>query len=346
MNAVSSYISSKRKVIGLTQQQIAEKLNVSFQAVSKWENGTTFPNTELLTDLSDLLGVTVDEMLRGKDSDNSGLTYSKAGVDIHFTDAIKREMNNSISTEHPRVLNGLCPLSIFWFDYTKDIVKNHVVSINYNEYPNEFRKDEYKGRSMLVKKINMLPVECIVRGYLAGSAWLEYIKTGCICEIQLPGGLRESQKFETPLFTTSIKAEIGQHDENVSFEKACDILGRDLAEKVKNKSIELYHKCADYALSKGIIIADTKFEFGLDENDELILGDEIFTPDSSRFCPLDKYEAGRVQDSFDKQFLRDWLKENGYISLAPPNLPENIIKITKYKYLDAYRILTGKQLDC
>jgi len=242
-----------------------------------------------------------------------------------------------------KILNQL---SMFWFDYTKDIVKNHVVSINYNEYPDEFRKDEYKGRSMLVKKINMLPVECIVRGYLTGSALSEYIKTGCICGIQLPGGLRESQKFETPLFTTSIKAEIGQHDENVSFEKACDILGRDLAEKVKHKSIELYNKCADYALSKGIIIADTKFEFGLDENGELILGDEIFTPDSSRFWPLDKYEAGRLQDSFDKQFLRDWLNENGYANSAPPNLPENIIKITKEKYLDAYRILTGKQLDC
>lgn len=242
-----------------------------------------------------------------------------------------------------KILNQL---SMFWFDYTKDIVKNHVVSINYNEYPDEFRKDEYKGRSMLVKKINMLPVECIVRGYLTGSAWSEYIKTGCICGIQLPGGLRESQKFETPLFTTSIKAKIGQHDENVSFEKACDILGRDLAEKVKHKSIELYNKCADYALSKGIIIADTKFEFGLDENGELILGDEIFTPDSSRFWPLDKYEAGRVQDSFDKQYLRDWLKENGYANSAPPNLPEDIIKITKEKYLHAYRILTGKQLDC
>ncbi len=132
----------------------------------------------------------------------------------------------------------------------------------------------------------------------------------------------------------------------MSFEKTCDILGRDLAEKVKHKSIEVYNKCADYALSKGIIIADTKFEFGLDENGELILGDEIFTPDSSRFWPLDKYEAGRGQDSYDKQYLRDWLKENGYTNSAPPNLPENIIKITKEKYLDAYRILTGEQLDC
>lgn len=238
-----------------------------------------------------------------------------------------------------KILNQL---SMFWFDYTKDIVKNHVVSIDYNEYPKEFRKDEYKGRSMLVKKINMLPIECIVRGYLTGSAWSEYIKNGYICGIQLPEGLREAQKFETPLFTTSIKAEIGQHDENVSFEKACDILGRDLAEKVKHISLELYSKCADYALSKGIIIADTKFEFGLDENGELILGDEIFTPDSSRFWPLDKYEAGRGQDSFDKQYLRDWLKENRYANSVPPNLPENIIKITKEKYLDACRILTGK----
>jgi phosphoribosylaminoimidazole-succinocarboxamide synthase len=237
-------------------------------------------------------------------------------------------------------------LSMFWFEYTKDIVNNHVVSISSDKFPNEFKKDEYKDRSMLVKKINMLPVEFIVRGYLTGSGWREYIKTGKICGIQLPEGLRESQKFDTPLFTPSTKAAIGQHDENVSFEKACDILGKDLAGKVKHKSIEVYNKCADYALSKGIIIADTKFEFGLDENGELVLGDEVLTPDSSRFWSLNTYEVGRGQDSFDKQFLRDWLKENGYANSAPTNLPEEIITTTKEKYLDAYRILTGKQLDC
>lgn len=242
-----------------------------------------------------------------------------------------------------KILNQL---SMFWFDYTKGIVRNHAVSINYDEFPGEFGKEEYKGRSMLVKKLNMLPVECIVRGYISGSAWLEYVETGYVCGIQLPIGLKESQKLEHPLFTSSIKGDIGQHDENVSFEKICDILGKDLAEKIKHKSIELYNKCADYALSKGIIIADTKFEFGLDEKGELILGDEIFTPDSSRFWPFDKYKAGRGQDSFDKQFLRDWLKDNGYISSAPPRLPENIIKITREKYLDAYKILTGEELEC
>lgn len=250
-------------------------------------------------------------------------------------------MPNSVP-DKGKILNQL---SMFWFDYTKDIVKNHVVSMNYDEFPEEFRKEEFKGRSMLVKKIKMLPVECIVRGYITGSGWSEYVKTGCICGIQLPSGLKESQKLETPIFTPSTKADIGQHDENVSFEKACDILGRDLAEKVKQKTIDVYKKCAEYALSKGIIIADTKFEFGLDENGELILGDEILTPDSSRFWSLEKYEAGRGQDSFDKQFLRDWLKENGYTNSTPPNLPENIIKITKEKYLDAYRILTGEQLE-
>lgn len=241
-----------------------------------------------------------------------------------------------------KILNQL---SMFWFDYTKDIIKNHVISTDYNEFPDEFKKDEYKGRSMLVKKIKILPIECIVRGYITGSGWSEYVKSGRVCGIQLPSGLIESQKIETPLFTPSTKAEIGQHDENITFEKTCDIIGKDLAEKVKNKSIEIYNKCADYALSKGIIIADTKFEFGLDENGDLILGDEILTPDSSRFWALDKYEAGRGQDSFDKQYLRDWLKENGYVNSAP-TLPEDIIKVTKEKYLEAYRILTGKQLDC
>ena len=251
-------------------------------------------------------------------------------------------MPNSVP-DKGKILNQL---SKFWFDYSKDIIANHVISVDYDEFPDEFKREEYKGRSMLVKKINMLPIECIVRGYITGSGWSEYVKTGSICGILLPSGLRESQKFETPLFTSSTKADIGYHDENISFEKACDILGRGLAENIKHKSIEVYNKCADYALSKGIIIADTKFEFGLDENGELVLSDEVLTPDSSRFWSLNKYKIGRGQDSFDKQFLRDWLKENDYANSAPTSLPEEIITTTKEKYLDAYRILTGRQLGC
>lgn len=235
-------------------------------------------------------------------------------------------------------------LSEFWFDYVTDIIGNHIITTDYLEYPEEFRKEEFRGRSMLVKKLKMLPVECIVRGYITGSGWEDYKKTGGICGISLPTGMQESEKFETPLFTPSTKAELGEHDENISFEKAARILGAELAEKVKEKTIAIYSKCADYALTKGIILADTKFEFGLDENGKLILGDEVLTPDSSRFWDLSKYEVGRGQESFDKQYLRDWLKENGYKDRAPDKLPQEVIGITRGKYLEAYERLTGELL--
>ena len=236
-------------------------------------------------------------------------------------------------------------LSAFWFRYVADVVPNHIITTDWNEFPEEFRTEEFKGRSMLVKKLKMLPVECIVRGYITGSGWADYQKTGTICGMPLPEGLQESQKLPEPLFTPSTKAELGEHDENISFERACEILGTELAEKVRDKTIEVYKKCADYALTKGIIIADTKFEFGLDENGELVLGDEVLTPDSSRFWSQDTYKVGQGQDSFDKQYLRDWLTNNGYKGSAPEQLPEEVITETRNKYLDADKRLTGEELS-
>ncbi len=240
-----------------------------------------------------------------------------------------------------KILNGI---SAFWFDYVKDVIPNHVISTNFEEFPEEFRKPEFEGRSMWVKKLKMLPVECIVRGYITGSGWADYKKTGTVCGLPLPEGLQESQKLPEPIFTPSTKAEYGDHDENISFERCCEILGKELAEKVKNATIDVYKKCADYALEKGLIIADTKFEFGLDENGELVLADEVLTPDSSRFWALDKYEVGRGQDSFDKQYLRNWLYENGYSDHAPEELPEIVQTTTRNKYLEAYELITGKTL--
>ncbi len=240
-----------------------------------------------------------------------------------------------------KILNGI---SAFWFDYVKDVIPNHVISTNFEEFPEEFRKPEFEGRSMWVKKLKMLPVECIVRGYITGSGWADYKKTGTVCGLPLPEGLKESQKLPEPIFTPSTKAEYGDHDENISFERCCEILGTELAEKVKNATIDVYKKCADYALEKGLIIADTKFEFGLDENGELVLADEVLTPDSSRFWALDKYEVGRGQDSFDKQYLRNWLYENGYSDHAPEELPEIVQTTTRNKYLEAYELITGKTL--
>lgn len=236
-------------------------------------------------------------------------------------------------------------ISKFWFDYVSDIIPNHVISTNMEDFPEEFQKEEFRGRSMWVKKLKMLPVECIVRGYITGSGWKDYNKTGEICGIKLPAGMKESEKFEEPLFTPSTKADLGDHDENISFEKTKELLGDALAEKVKAATIAVYKKCAEYALTKGIILADTKFEFGLDENGELVIGDEVLTPDSSRFWPLDSYEVGRGQDSFDKQYLRDWLKANGYQTKAPENLPQEVLDITKGKYLECYERITGKKLD-
>lgn len=238
-----------------------------------------------------------------------------------------------------KVLNKI---SEFWFDYLKDFVKNHVITTNINEFPEEFKGTEFEGRSMLVKKLNMLPIECIVRGYITGSGWKSYKENGTVCGIKLPDGLQESQKLSTPIFTPSTKAAEG-HDENISFEETCKLIGEELATKVRDTAIEIYSKCAEYAATKGIIIADTKFEFGIDENGDLVLGDEVLTPDSSRFWPADDYEVGRGQKSFDKQYMRDWLKENKWDAENPTPIPEDVINTTRAKYIEAYEKLTGKK---
>lgn len=239
-----------------------------------------------------------------------------------------------------KVLNQI---SKFWFDYVKDIIPNHVISINSKDFPKEFQTPEFEGRSMLVKKLKMIPVECIVRGYITGSGWKSYKENGSVCGIILPEGLQESEKLPEPIFTPTTKAEIGTHDENISFDKVVEMLGQELAEKLKEKTIEVYKKCSEYAAKRGVIIADTKFEFGLDENGELILGDEVLTPDSSRFWPANDYAVGRSQKSFDKQYIRDWIKSSGYNPETKAPIPDEVINTTAAKYVEAYETLTGKK---
>ena len=239
----------------------------------------------------------------------------------------------------------LTQMSKFWFDYTKDVVPNHMISVDVNDMPEFFHKDEYKGRSMKCKKLKMLPIECIVRGYITGSGWASYKENGTVCGIKLPEGLQESEKLPEPIYTPSTKAEVGDHDENISYERSIEVLekafpgkGEYYATKIKDCTITLYKKCAEYALSKGFIIADTKFEFGLDEDGNVLIGDEMLTPDSSRFWPLEGYKPGQGQPSFDKQFVRDWLKANPDNDLL---LPDEVVTKTVDKYKEAYELLTG-----
>ncbi len=242
----------------------------------------------------------------------------------------------------------LTQMSKFWFDYTKDIVPNHMISTDVKDMPEFFRNERFEGRSMLVKKLTMLPVECIVRGYITGTAWKEYVKSQTVCHTPVVPGLVESEKFPEAIFTPSTKAEIGDHDENVSYDECIAYLdkrfpgkGSEYAAKLRDHSLAIYNKCADYAKERGIIIADTKFEFGLDENGTIVLGDEVLTPDSSRFWPEDAYEKGRSQQSFDKQFARDWLSANEGHNWT---LPEDVTKTTIEKYLQGYKMLTGRSL--
>ena len=242
----------------------------------------------------------------------------------------------------------LTQMSRFWFDMTADIVPNHMISVDVNDMPPFFRQDRFTGNSMMCRKLTMLPLECIVRGYITGSGWASYQKTGLVCGIKLPEGLQECDKLPEPIYTPSTKAEIGDHDENIDFARCVEVLerdfpgkGREYAEKIRDCTIALYKKCADYALSRGIIIADTKFEYGIDENGEVILADEMLTPDSSRFWPLEGYEPGKSQPSFDKQFVRDWLKANPDSNY---DLPQDVIDRTIDKYKEAYRLISGKEL--
>lgn len=240
-------------------------------------------------------------------------------------------------------------MSAFWFDLTKDIVPNHMLSMKSEDMPEFFGGEEFQGKSMKVKKLSMLPLECIVRGYITGSGWESYKKDGTVCGIKLPSGLQESEKLPEAIYTPSTKAEIGDHDENISYEKSIEVLekaypgkGEEYAAKLRDLTLALYNKCADYALTKGIIIADTKFEFGLDEDGNIVLGDEMLTPDSSRFWPLEGFEVGKGQPSYDKQYVRDWLKANPESDYL---LPDEVIEKTVSKYKEAFKLLTGKEFS-
>lgn len=253
-------------------------------------------------------------------------------------------LHNQI-TEKGKVLTQM---SKFWFDLTKDVIPNDLISVENKDMPEFFQQPEFEGRATLCKKLEMIPIECIVRGYITGSGWENYKKDGTICGMKLPEGLVECAKLPEPLYTPSTKAEIGDHDENINFEQSIVVLekafpgrGEEIATKIKDATIAVYKKCADHALSKGIIIADTKFEFGLDEEGNVLLADEVLTPDSSRFWRLDQYKPGEGQSSFDKQFVRNWLKAN------PDNnatLPQEVVDKTIALYKEAYTMLTGKEI--
>ncbi len=242
----------------------------------------------------------------------------------------------------------LTQMSRFWFDYTKDLLPNHMISVDTADMPEYFRQPRFDGSAMLCRKLTMLPIECIVRGYITGSGWVSYQKTGKVCGITLPEGLCEADKLPARIYTPCTKADLGDHDENISYEQSIAVLekqfpgkGEEYAQKLRDYTIALYKKCADYALSRGIIIAAIKFEFGLDEDGNVVLGDEMLAPDSSRFWPLAGYEPGHGQPSFDKQYVRDWLKANPD---SDYDLPQDVIDRTIDKYLEAYELLTGQRL--
>ena len=243
---------------------------------------------------------------------------------------------------HPTPIEGkgavLTAISAFWFERFNGLVPNHTISVT-DGVPAVVR-----GRGVVVHKLEMLPVECVVRGYLAGSGWAEYQASGTVCGVPLPAGLEESSQLPEPIFTPATKAEVGDHDENIDFDTACGVVGdRDLMTRVRDLSIEIYKQAAAYALERGIILADTKFEFGEDQDGVLTIGDEVLTPDSSRFWPADEYQAGRGQPSFDKQIVRDWAVSTGWDKTPPaPEIPAEIVDATRARYLEAYELLTGE----
>ncbi|MGC2743412.1 MAG: phosphoribosylaminoimidazolesuccinocarboxamide synthase [Candidatus Angelobacter sp.] len=250
-----------------------------------------------------------------------------------------------LATGIPEKGRVLTQLSLFWFDFLKDVVKNHLVTANVEQYPAPLKKyaDDLRGRSMLVTKAQMIDIECVARGYLSGSGWKEYQQTGAVCGIKLPSGLKESDKLPEPIFTPATKALTG-HDENISIEEMAKRTGKELAEKLRDLTLKIYKTAADFAAGRGIIIAETKFEFG-QTSQGLILADEVLTPDSSRFWPADKYQPGKAQESFDKQFVRDYLEAIKWNKQPPaPSLPEDVARKTSEKYIEAYRILAGREL--
>jgi len=242
-----------------------------------------------------------------------------------------------------KVLNQI---TLFWMNMMKDLTPNHILATNVDDYPEPLRKykAELQDRSVLVKKAKPLPIECIVRGFITGSGWSDYKKTGEVCGHKLPANLQESEMLEKPLFTPSTKADLGLHDENITLDKAAELIGEDMMRKVEKLALDIYIRARDYAKSRGILIADTKFEFGLLDG-ELILIDEVLTPDSSRFWPMEGYKPGQSQPSFDKQYFRDWLVDIGFNKQPPaPKVPADIAAQTRAKYMEAYKLLTGEEL--
>lgn len=286
----------------------------------------------------------IEEMKKGKVReiyDNGDTLIMVASDRISCFDVI---LNNEVTKKG----TVLTQMSKFWFDMTEDIVPNHMISVDVNDMPEYFQQDKFDGNTMLCQKLEMLPIECIVRGYITGSGWESYKKNGTVCGIKLPDGLQESDKLPEPIYTPSTKAEIGDHDENISYEQSVTHLekyfpgkGEEYAEKLRDYTIALYKKCAEYARERGIIIADTKFEFGLDKEGNIVVADEMLTPDSSRFWPAEGYEPGHGQPSFDKQFARDWLKNHeGHDWTLPQEVVDKTIEI----YLQGYERLTGEKL--
>lgn len=242
-----------------------------------------------------------------------------------------------------KVLNQI---TLFWMDMMKDLVPNHIIATDVDEYPEPLHKykDQLQDRSVLARKAKPLPIECIVRGFITGSGWKDYLKTGEVCGHKLPANLKESEMLETALFTPSTKADLGEHDENITLDAAAELLGEDMMRKVEKLTLDIYTRARDYAKERGILIADTKFEFGTIDG-ELIFIDEALTPDSSRFWPEDGYEPGKSQPSFDKQYFRDWLESIGFNKQPPaPNIPAEVAEQTRAKYLEAYKLLTGEDL--
>jgi phosphoribosylaminoimidazole-succinocarboxamide synthase len=251
-----------------------------------------------------------------------------------------------LATGIPHKGRVLTQISLFWFDFLKDVVPNHLITADVNQYPPELRKyaDHLRGRSMEVMQADMVPVECVVRGYISGSAWKEYKATGKVCGIELPKGLQESDQLPEPIFTPATKAVTG-HDENIPFDEMVRIVGGELSETLRDLTLKIYRKASEYARQRGIIIADTKFEFGSTPRG-ITLADEVLTPDSSRFWPADRYKPGRAQDSYDKQYVRDYLEEIRWNKQPPaPALPTDVVRKTSEKYLEAYEQLTGRKLD-
>jgi phosphoribosylaminoimidazole-succinocarboxamide synthase len=251
-----------------------------------------------------------------------------------------------LATGIPHKGRVLTQISLFWFDFLKEIVPNHLIAADVSQYPAELKKyeDQLAGRSMIVMRAEMFPVECVVRGYISGSAWKEYKATGSVSGIKLPAGLRESDQLPEPIFTPATKATTG-HDENISFEQMVQILGSDTSEQLRDLTLKIYQKASDYARGRGIILADTKFEFGRTAKG-ITLADEVLTPDSSRFWPADKYTPGSAQESYDKQFVRDYLEEIRWNKQPPaPALPQDVARKTSEKYLEAYQQLTGRKLN-